>query len=236
MNIHTRAGIQRIIDIEVILIIIGLGTDIFIQTLRAHDWIAGAIIIAGLALMAALYWHTLHIDRLAHDIREASGHLLHTSHHESSATSTPPVIPLSAAVNHSALAPQVAATDVPFATVIDRPILHVDNFLLSKNFYTQVLGVLGYSLITEFPALSMATFGIGTSSDLWIKGDGAKQKIRARFRAESEQMVDDFFNKALDMAGTDAEMPALRSTHGEEMYSAAVLDPDGSTVEAFFIE
>ena len=36
--------------------------------------------------------------------------------------------------------------------------------------------------------------------------------------------------------GIRTEMPALRSTHGEEMYSAAVYDPDGSTVEAFFTD
>jgi transposase len=236
MNIHTRAGIQKIIDIEVILIIIGLGADIFIQTLRAHDWIAGAIIIAGLALMAAVYWHTLHIDRLAHDVREASSHLLHPHANEHTTVITPPVIPLPAAA--SPAAPQSASVpyDVPLSAVSDRPVLHVSNFLLSKNFYGQTLAILGYKLILEFPALSMASFGTGRDADLWIKGDGTKQKIRASFRADSESIVDDFFNTALDMGGIEAESPSLRPEKGIGYYSAAVYDPDGSTVEAFVTE
>ena len=233
MNIRTRAGIQRIIDIEVILIIIGLGTDIFIQTLLAHDWVAGAIIIAGLALIGAVYWHTLHIDRLAHDIREITSHLLypHPSEPiEHRSITTPPVIPLPAATSASAS----PSYDVPLSAVSDRPVLHVSNFLLSKNFYAQTLAILGYNLILEFPALSMASFGTGRDADLWIKGDGTKQKIRASFRANSESIVDDFFETALDMGGIEAESPSLRSEKGIGYYSAAVYDPDGSTVEAFF--
>jgi catechol 2,3-dioxygenase-like lactoylglutathione lyase family enzyme len=110
----------------------------------------------------------------------------------------------------------------------------VSNFLLSKNFYAHALAPLGYTITLDFPALAMASFGIGATSDLWIKGDGTVQKIRAAFSASSQSIVNDFFDAALNAGGTQAEGPGERPARGQEYYAAAVFDPDGYTIEAVF--
>ena len=224
MKMETEGEVQRLIDIELILIIIAIGADILIQALSVSDWGAAAVIIAGFCIMAGLYWHKLHMDRLFGDFRQAMYHLFHTN---APTTTTPPIIPLPASSGR-------AAPDVPIASIADRPLIHVSNFLMSKNFYQQSLGMLGYRLTMDFPALAMAAFGIGPNADLWIKGDGVEQKIRAAFSADRKAMVDDFFDAALNAGGSIAEAPGTRPVRGTGYYAAAVFDPDGYTIEAFY--
>ncbi len=224
MKVRTEGQIQKIIDLEIILILIVIGLDILIETLIGRNWIATSVILVGLCVIGALYWHKLHLDRFLIEFEKTLHHIFPIN---ATTPPTPQTIPLPAA---SVDAPR----NIPMTTVADRPIIRVSNFLLSKNFYAQVLAPLGYSLTTDFPALGMASFGIGISSDLWIKGGSVEQKLRAAFCAAEKNMVDDFFDAALDAGGQIAEVPGPRPDRGSGYYAAAILDPDGYTIEAFF--
>lgn len=223
-EIKTEAQMQRFLNLEGILILIAIGADILIEAFKSGDWIAAAVIIAGFCIIGGLYWHTLYLDRLFADLHDGIHRIFHGN---ARATATQPIIPLPAS---SASMPH----DIPLAAVADRPILHVSNFLLSRNFYAAALSPLGYGLTIEFPALSMAAFGIAGASDIWIKGDGVEQKIRAAFSATLKGMVDDFYRAALNAGGEVAETPGTRPERGAGYYAAAVLDPDGYTIEAVF--
>jgi hypothetical protein len=225
MKVRTEGQIQKIIDLEIVLILIAIGLDILIEALGGQDWIAAAVIIAGFCMILGLYWHMLHIDNLFDELHGTLHHFFHGTTGASNSHAIP--LPTSFERNDG-------ARDVPMAAVADRPIIRVSNFLLSKNFYAQALAPLGYSLTTDFPALGMASFGIGTSSDLWIKGGGIEQKLRASFSATRKNLVDDFFDAALDAGGNAVEMPGSRPDRGAGFYAASVLDPDGYTIEAVF--
>ena len=219
-NIKTEAQMQRFLNIEGVLILIAIGADILIQAFRNQDWIAAAVIIGGFCVIGGLYWHTLYLDRLFADLHTGIHHLLHP-------------LPLAQATTVTTVTTG-PAQDVADATVADRPILHVSNYPLSRNFYAAVLAPLGYALTIEFAALSMAAFGVGGASDLWIKGDGAEHKLRASFSANSKNAVDDFCDAALNSGGTMAEIPGRRLDRAVDSYAAAINDPDGYTIEAIY--
>ena len=225
MKVRTERQIQRIIDLEIVLILVAIGIDILIAAMGAGDWLTAAVVLVGFCVIGGLYWHKLHLDRLFAELHGALQHMFPNG----VASTTSGAIPLPASFQQSD-----SPRDVPMSVVADRPVIHVSNFLLSKNFYAQALAPLGYSLTTDFPALGMASFGIGTSSDLWIKGGGVEQKLRAAFSATHNNMVDDFFDAALDAGGNEVEKPGARPDRGVGYYAAAVLDPDGYTIEAVF--
>lgn len=225
MEVRTEGQIQKIIDLEIVLILIAIGLDILFEALVGRDWIAAAVIIAGFCMTLGLYWHMLHLDKLFDELHAVLHHFVHGS----TVTETSRAIPLPASFEQ-----KNSARDVPMTAVADRPVIRVSNFLLSKNFYAKVLAPLGYTLTTDFPALGMASFGIGASSDLWLKGGGVEQKLRAAFSAMRKNMVDDFFDAALDAGGNEVEAPSPRPDRGPGFYAASVLDPDGYTIEAVF--
>ncbi|HUO56417.1 MAG TPA: hypothetical protein VMU27_03220 [Candidatus Paceibacterota bacterium] len=203
-----EARLQRLLTLEGILIVAGIGIDLFIQTLIVGDWLSGAVLFASFCVCCVIYWHRLHMNALFGEVRAAIKHL--------SLYTAPP------------------KADIPLSLVTERPVIHVSNFPLSKNFYETTLGKIGYTLTAEFPALSFASFGIGHSADIWIKGDGAVQKYRVSFAATSREAVDNFYAAATDLGGKAHESSGARSLHGVDTYAAAVLDPDGYIVEAFF--
>jgi catechol 2,3-dioxygenase-like lactoylglutathione lyase family enzyme len=74
---------------------------------------------------------------------------------------------------------------------------------------------------------------IGTTRpSYWIEGSrpGINQ-MHVAFRAESKDMVEAFYQAALENGGTDHGAPGPRQGAGE-YYGALVLDPDGNNIEA----
>jgi hypothetical protein len=225
-DIKTETQMQKFLNLEGVLILVVIGADILLEALKNQDWVAAAVIIGGYCVIGGLYWHTLYLDRLFADLHDGISRILtHFPLHQSAAIAQATTVTTTTTV---------PAHDVLASAVTDRPILHVSNFPLSRNFYATVLAPLGYTLTIEFPALSMAAFGVGGASDLWIKGDGTEYKLRASFSAPSRQAVDDFCNEALNAGGTMAEMPGPRVDRASDSYAAAIYDLDGYTIEAIF--
>jgi catechol 2,3-dioxygenase-like lactoylglutathione lyase family enzyme len=116
--------------------------------------------------------------------------------------------------------------------MIDHTSVNVSNFEKSKAFYVHALAPLGYELLREFDG-SVAGFGIDGKPDFWIgQGEVNTPRIHIAFRAESREIVQTFYNVALEKGGRDNGAPGLRIHYHPDYYGAFVLDPDGHNIEA----
>ena len=219
--------IQRIINSEIVLILIAVGIDILIEAIGANDWIASAVIIAGFCMIIGLYWHSRHLDRFLKDVHAAIHHL---SRAADTTISVPATIPLPATFRDQSL------RDIPLASIADRPIIRVSNYHKGKEFYSRALSPLGYAITMDFPSMSMTALGIGMASDLWIKKDTVEHRMKCSFAADSSRIVDNFFEAALEAGGKEVESPGTRIENSTRIYSATVVDPDGYTIEAMYRE
>jgi catechol 2,3-dioxygenase-like lactoylglutathione lyase family enzyme len=122
--------------------------------------------------------------------------------------------------------------------MIDHTGINVSNFERSKEFYTHSLASLGYQLLHDFDAsgvssASGAGFGIEGNPDFWIfQGDVNTPRIHIAFRAATREVVQAFYEAALQAGGQDNGAPGLRTHYHPNYYGAFVLDPDGHNVEA----
>jgi catechol 2,3-dioxygenase-like lactoylglutathione lyase family enzyme len=116
--------------------------------------------------------------------------------------------------------------------MIDHTGINVSNFEKSKQFYINALAPLGYQLLTEFNA-SIAGFGIDGKADFWImQGEVNTPRIHIAFRAETREIVQAFYETALEIGGRDNGAPGLRTHYHPDYYGAFILDPDGHNIEA----
>jgi catechol 2,3-dioxygenase-like lactoylglutathione lyase family enzyme len=116
--------------------------------------------------------------------------------------------------------------------MIDHTGINVSNFEKSKEFYTNSLAPLGYQLLKEFNSF-MGGFGIDEEADFWImQGEVNTPRIHIAFRAETREIVQAFYNAALEVGGRDNGAPGLRTHYHPNYYGAFVLDPDGHNIEA----
>jgi catechol 2,3-dioxygenase-like lactoylglutathione lyase family enzyme len=122
--------------------------------------------------------------------------------------------------------------------MIDHTGINVSNFEKSKEFYANALAPLGYQLLREFDASGtgftcVAGFGIDGKPDFWIvQGKVNTPRIHVAFRAETREMVQAFYEAALEVDGQDNGAPGLRTHYHPDYYGAFVLDPDGHNIEA----
>lgn len=116
--------------------------------------------------------------------------------------------------------------------MLDHTGINVSNFEKSKEFYINVLNPLGYELLKEFDG-SAAGFGIDGKPDFWIgQAEVNTPRIHVAFRAETREMVQAFYETALEVGGRDNGAPGLRSHYHHDYYAAFILDPDGHNIEA----
>ncbi|MGC3981605.1 MAG: VOC family protein [Steroidobacteraceae bacterium] len=122
--------------------------------------------------------------------------------------------------------------------MIDHTGVNVSDFTASKQFYTQALAPLGYTLLMEFPAAvtgsaDVAGYGEPPKPDFWmISGKPNVPPIHVAFRAATRAAVDAFYAAALAAGGRDNGAPGLRPHYHPNYYGAFVLDPDGHNIEA----
>lgn len=121
--------------------------------------------------------------------------------------------------------------------MIDHVGINVSNFEKSKVFYAKVLAPLGYKFLSEFSASptnsASGLFGIDGNPDFWVgQGEVNTPKIHIAFRAESHEIVQAFYDAALEAGGQDNGAPGLRTHYHPNYYGAFVLDPDGHNIEA----
>ena len=113
----------------------------------------------------------------------------------------------------------------------------------ARRFYDAVAEALGLQIKPMAPEF----FLLGKSQDepipylwigtlipsYWVEGSKAGiNQMHVAFRADSEEMVQAFYDAALKAGGTDNGPPGPREQFG--YYGAFVLDPDGNNIEAVY--
>jgi len=112
-----------------------------------------------------------------------------------------------------------------------------NNFPRAKAFYDAVLATLEIQCVMDFEGGA----GYGRSfPEFWVQKphDGQPASIgngvHICFSAGSEQQVQAFHAKALQLGGSDDGKPGIRPEYSPGYYAAFVRDPDGNKVEAMF--
>ncbi|AXQ29182.1 VOC family protein [Solimonas sp. K1W22B-7] len=114
--------------------------------------------------------------------------------------------------------------------MIDHVGIEVSDYWEAKNFYTAVLGALGYEVVIEYEG--HVGFGQGGKPDFWIHQGKPTVGVHLAFRARSHKEVDRFYQIALQGGARDNGPPGLRTHYHPYYYGAFVLDADGRNIEA----
>lgn len=127
--------------------------------------------------------------------------------------------------------------------MLDHTGIVVTDLEKARRFYEAVAGALGLQIKPMAPEF----FLLGKSQDepipylwigtlipsYWVEGSKAGiNQMHVAFRADSEEMVQAFYDAALKAGGTDNGPPGPRDQFG--YYGAFVLDPDGNNIEAVY--
>jgi catechol 2,3-dioxygenase-like lactoylglutathione lyase family enzyme len=115
--------------------------------------------------------------------------------------------------------------------MIDHVTATVSDIEQAKNFYSQALAPLGYSVQAEFP--DAAGFGSGEGiPDFWLGSSPDRGAAHIAFTAKDRATVDAFFEAATSAGGKDNGAPGLRPHYHENYYAAYAHDADGNNIEA----
>jgi catechol 2,3-dioxygenase-like lactoylglutathione lyase family enzyme len=115
--------------------------------------------------------------------------------------------------------------------MIDHVTANVSDYSTAKDFYTQALAPLGYSVQAEFG--EAAGFGTGEGvADFWIGSSPERGATHVAFSATDRGTVDRFHEAAVAAGGKDNGPPGLRPDYHETYYAAYVHDADGNNIEA----
>jgi len=110
-----------------------------------------------------------------------------------------------------------------------------NDFPRAKEFYDAVLATLQIRCVVDFD--EGAAYGREVP-EFWVQlpHDGAAANpgngTHVCFHAASEEEVNAFHRKALELGAEDEGKPGLRPEYSEVYYAAFVRDPDGNKIEA----
>src|SRR5581483_4998828 len=108
--------------------------------------------------------------------------------------------------------------------------LLVSDYKRSKEFYTNVLKVLGYTQNMEYG--EAAGFNDGKNTDFWIgKAEKGVVPLHVAFEAKNKDDVDAFYKAALENGAKDNGAPGYRKEYWPGYYAAFIHDLDGHNME-----
>lgn len=127
--------------------------------------------------------------------------------------------------------------------MIDHTGFTVTDILLSKNFYTSVLGTLGYIIrheiddkVVEFGHTGVID-GKDPAGEFWLtQGNPSLPRVHIAFSAKNKDQVVAFYNAAMSAGGKENGSPGYRTRYHAGYYAAFILDPDGYNIEAVYHE
>ncbi len=129
--------------------------------------------------------------------------------------------------------------------MIDHLTTYATDFAATREFYDEVLPMLGYQrnvdLVATFdpdwPERRLCAYGVGAKPTFWVAEVKAEDKATPRhlaFAAESDEAVRAFHAAGLAIGAPDHGAPGPRPQYHPGYYGAFLLDPDGNNVEAVF--
>jgi len=112
-----------------------------------------------------------------------------------------------------------------------------NNFDAAKTFYTALLTSVGFNVIEDLSEHKAIAFGkqypefwVGQPLDGNVATPG--NGVHVSFLVDSNELVDAFHKKALELGATDNGAPGPREHYGAGYYGAFVIDTDGNKIEA----
>lgn len=107
----------------------------------------------------------------------------------------------------------------------------------AKAFYTALLSEVGFKVIEDMPEYKAIAFG-KQYPEFWVGQplDGEQATpgngVHVSFLIDSNELVDVFHKKALELGATDNGVPGPRSDYGAGYYGGFIIDLDGNKIEA----
>jgi catechol 2,3-dioxygenase-like lactoylglutathione lyase family enzyme len=115
---------------------------------------------------------------------------------------------------------------------IDHVTIGVREYAAGKRFYELALRPLGFAVRLDWPDAERVYLGVGSEgSSLWVTA-GRPARAELSLAAADRVAVDAFYAAALAAGGRPVSPPAVRPEYTRSTYAAAVLDPDGNSIEA----
>lgn len=112
-----------------------------------------------------------------------------------------------------------------------------NNLVKAKAFYQPLLATLDIDLVSEYS--HALAFGKGYP-EFWVqipydkKPMSAGNGVHFGFVAKSQQQVESFYHKALELGARCNGKPGGRPDYGDPYYGCFVIDPEGNKIEASF--
>lgn len=115
--------------------------------------------------------------------------------------------------------------------MFDHVAVNVRDMEKSRKFYEKALAPLGCSVTGTFG--DWVGFGKDGKSFLWLtRRDPVGGSVHIAFACDRREMVDGFYEAALQSGGRDHGKPGVRQDYSPDYYAAFVLDPEGNNIEA----
>jgi len=105
--------------------------------------------------------------------------------------------------------------------MIDHVTIRVSDLEATKKFYLKALEPLGYKLLHD----DADFFGLGKENriDTWFTTNPSKSgPVHIAWKADSKEVVDAFYNAALEAGGQDNGAPGTHNEYHENYYGAFV--------------
>jgi catechol 2,3-dioxygenase-like lactoylglutathione lyase family enzyme len=115
--------------------------------------------------------------------------------------------------------------------MIDHVSINISDLESAKQFYSQALEPLGYSLAVEIGEFAGFTDASGFRSFGLFRRDPAGG-THVAFGCGDHARVDAFYEAATSAGGKDNGPPGIRSHYHTNYYGAFVHDADGNNIEA----
>lgn len=122
-------------------------------------------------------------------------------------------------------------------SIMSHTSIGVRDYQRSKAFYEAVLATIGAKVIMEVAEVQAVAFG-KYFPEFWVQSphDGNAPSVgngtHFGFLAPSNEAVDAFWNKAIELGATPDGAPGPRPHYGEAYYGCFLRDPDGHKIEA----
>ena len=119
--------------------------------------------------------------------------------------------------------------------MIDHITLRVKDLEKSRAFYDELLKVIEYKIVLGKDDEPFRGYGVDVDPIFEIvqadSNQPANSHVHIAFKVESEEIVKEFYEKALALGGKDNGPPRPRPHYGETYYAAFILDSDENNIE-----
>ena len=121
-------------------------------------------------------------------------------------------------------------------SILSHVSIGTNDYLKAKQFYTELFSTVGIRVIEDLEQFKVTGFG-KQFPEFWIgepeagaatPGNG----VHVGFLVDSNEQVDAFYKKALELGAKDNGAPGPREHYGPGYYGAFMIDPDGNKIEA----